>query len=173
MSMNGTGSVATTAFRDRSNFNSFIDLAMTFAQLDAGSQWAAWAKSYIHLAEGNITPAQAAARQMGDSLTYHKSVMQACTSTNRAPDFSRIVPENEASVMLEPDAEAWNHLATLMAACGEKGAALRLLKNAIQQNYCGCSALLSDPLLKDLRKEPGFEKILIAASQCQGVPKVQ
>jgi hypothetical protein len=42
-----------------------------------------------------------------------------------------------------------------------------LLKASVQQNYCAYSALLGDPLLKDLRKESSFNEVLTAASTCQ------
>jgi len=46
-----------------------------------------------------------------------------------------------------------------------------LLKAAVQQNYCAYSALLDDPLLKDLRKETAFNEVLTSASNCQAVLK--
>jgi hypothetical protein len=54
-----------------------------------------------------------------------------------------------------------------MAYCGQKEPALRLLKAAVQQNYCAYSALLDDPLLKNLRKETAFDEVLTAGSNCQ------
>ena len=60
--------------------------------------------------------------------------------------------------MSEPDAELWYHVGELMAACGQTDPALRLLKSAVQQNYCAYSALLDDPLLKNLRKETAFNE---------------
>jgi hypothetical protein len=51
-----------------------------------------------------------------------------------------------------------------MAYCGQKEPALRLLKAAVQQNYCAYSALLDDPLLKNLRKETAFNEVLTAAA---------
>ena len=42
-----------------------------------------------------------------------------------------------------------------------------MLKAAVQQNYCAYSALLGDPLLKELRKETAFDEVLTAASTCQ------
>jgi hypothetical protein len=39
-----------------------------------------------------------------------------------------------------------------------EGPGLRLLKAAVQQNYCAYTALLDDPLLKDLRKRRGSMK---------------
>jgi hypothetical protein len=48
---------------------------------------------------------------------------------------------------------------------------LRLLKAAVQQSDCAYSALLDDPLLKDLRKQTSFDEVLTAASNCQAVLK--
>src|ERR1035441_7788496 len=56
-------------------------------------------------------------------------------STRPLADLAKIVRETEASVMMEPDAEAWYRVGALMAACGQNEPALRLLKAAVQQNY--------------------------------------
>ena len=69
--------------------------------------------------------------------------------------------------MTEPDPEAVVSGRRLMAYCGQNEAALRLLKAAVQQNYCAYSALLEDPFLKGLRKETAFDEVLTAASTCQ------
>jgi hypothetical protein len=58
-----------------------------------------------------------------------------------------------------------------MAACGQNDPALRLLKAAVQQNYCAYGALLDDPLLRDLRKDTAFNEILTQASTCQSMLK--
>jgi hypothetical protein len=146
---------------------------MSFAHLDAGSEWVAWLTPYIYLAEGNRDRARAAAKEMGNGSTYHKSLMEACTAAQHPADFAKTVRENETSVMNEPDPEAWYHVGTLMAACGQKEPALRLLRAAVQQNYCGYSALMNDPLLMDLRKETAFDQILTAASNCQAMLKAR
>jgi TolB-like protein len=143
------------------------DRAMDFVHLDAGTEWAAWVTPYVYLAEGNVAEARDAAKNMAKASSYHRELMEACTATQRPADLGRIVRETEASVMTEPDAEAWYHIGSLMAACGQKEPALRLLKAAVQQNYCAYSALLDDPLLKDLRKETAFNEVLTAASNCQ------
>ena len=97
--------------------------------------------------------------------------MEACTASPRPGDVAKIAKDTEASVMMEPDPEAWYRIGELMASCGQNEAALRLLKLAVQQNYCAYSALLDDPLLKDLRKEAAFNEVLTAASNCQAVLK--
>jgi len=147
------------------------DRANDFVHLDAGSEWAAWVTPYIDVSEGRIPEAREAARAMGKASSYHRDLMLACTAAERPPDFDRIVRESESSVMIEPDAEAWYRIGALMAYCGQKEPALRLLKAAVQQNYCAYSALLDDPLLKDLRKETAFSEVLTAASACQATLK--
>jgi len=147
------------------------DRAMDFVHLDAGSEWAAWVTPYVYLAEGNLAEAHASAKNMGKGSTYHRELMEACTAPQRPPDFAKIMRETESSVMMEPDAEAWYHIGALMAACGQNEPALRLLKAAVQQNYCAYTALLDDPLLKDLRKDTAFNEVLTASSNCQAVLK--
>jgi TolB-like protein len=147
------------------------DRAMDFVHLDAGSEWAEWVTPYIYLAEGNVGEAHSAARNMGKAASYHRELMDACTASPRPADLPKIVRDNESSVMMEPDAEAWYHVGALMAACGQNEPALRLLKAAVQQNYCAYGALLDDPLLKDLRKDTAFNQVLTQASICQAMLK--
>jgi len=147
------------------------DRAMDFVHLDAGSEWATWVTPYVYLAEGNTAEAHSAAKNVGKASTYHRELMDACTAAQRPADLAKIVRETESSVMMEPDPELWYHQAALMAACGQNEPALRLLKAAVQQNYCAYSALLDDPLLKDLRKDTAFNEVLTASSNCQAVLK--
>jgi len=143
------------------------DRAMDFVHLDSGSEWAAWVTVYIYLGAGNVAQARESVKSVAKAPAYHRELLTACTQTQRPPDMDRIVREAESSAMMEPDPEAWYHVGALMAYCGQKEAALRLLKAAVQQNYCAYSALLGDPLLKELRKETAFNEVLTAASACQ------
>jgi serine/threonine protein kinase len=143
------------------------DRAMDFVHLDAGSEWASWVTPYVFMAAGNTAQARESAKNVAKSPSYHRDLLVACTQTQRPADIDRIVREAESSAMMEPDPEAWYHVGALMAYCGQKDAALRLLKAAVQQNYCAYSALLEDPLLKDLRKDTAFNEVLTAGSACQ------
>jgi TolB-like protein len=147
------------------------DRAMDFVHLDAGSEWAAWVTPYIYLGEGNVAEARAAAKNVGKGATYHRELLEACTASQRPADFAKIVHDTETEVMTELDPEAWYHVGALMAACGQSEPALRLLKSAVQQNYCAYAALLDDPLLKNLRKETAFNEVLTAAGNCQSLLK--
>ncbi|HEY1658541.1 MAG TPA: protein kinase [Candidatus Sulfotelmatobacter sp.] len=163
---------------DPGNFNfrscawAFLELgqterAMDFVHLDAGTEWANWVTPYVYLAAGQVKQAHEAAKSVAKSSSYHRDLLLACTQLPGPPDLDRIVKDAEASVMTEPDPEAWYHVGALMAYCGQNDAALRLLKAAVQQNYCAYSALLEDPLLKNLRKDTAFNQVLTAGSQCQ------
>jgi len=147
------------------------DKAMDFVHLDAGSEWANWVTPYVYLAAGNVAQARESAKSVAKSSAYHRELLSACTAAQRPADMDRIVREAVASVMTEPDPESWYHVGALMAYCGQEDAALRLLKAAVQQNYCAYSALLEDPLLKDLRKDTAFNEVLTAGSKCQATLK--
>ena len=148
------------------------DQAMDFVHLDAGTEWAAWMTPYVYLAAGNVAQARESVKYVAKAPFYHRELLAACTQAQRPPDLDRIVREAESSTMTEPDPEQWYLTGAVMAHCGQKGAALRLLKAAVQQNYCAYSALLEDPLLKDLRKETAFNELLTAGSKCQEALKL-
>jgi TolB-like protein len=147
------------------------DQAMDFVHLDAGSEWAAWVTPYVYLTAGNVVQARESAKLVGKSAIYHRDLMMACTQAQRPADIDRIVRDAETSTMTELDPEVWYDVGALMAYCGQNDAALRLLKAAVQQNYCAYSPLLEDPLLKGLRKETAFNQVLTAASECQATLK--
>jgi serine/threonine protein kinase len=143
------------------------DRALDFVHLDAGSEWAAWVTPYVYLAEDKVTEAREAAKNMGKDSSYHRELMVACTQAPRPVDMDRIVREAEVSVMREPDPEAWFHVGGLMAYCGLKDAAVRLLRAGIEQNYCAYTVLQIDPLFVKFRGTPEFGELLSAAKQCQ------
>ena len=143
------------------------DKALDFVHLDAGSEFAAWVMPYVYLAAGNVAQARESAKEVGKAPIYHRDLIVACTQAQRPADIDRIAREAESSVLTEPDPEEWYHIGDLLAYCGQNEGALRVLKAAVQQNYCAYSALLEDPLLKNLRKETAFNQVLTAGSQCQ------
>jgi serine/threonine protein kinase len=147
------------------------DRAMDFVRLDAGSEWAAWVTPYVDLDSGKVVQARESVKSVAKTPYYHRELLVACTAAQRPADLDRIVREAESSVMIEPDPEEWYRIGSLMAYCGQKEPALRLLKAAVQQNYCAYSALLEDPLLKELRKDTAFNQVLTAASACQDALK--
>jgi hypothetical protein len=65
------------------------------------------------------------------------------------------------------DSEAHYQVGRLLAYCGQKDAALRLLKSAIERNYYAYTALQTDPLLTKLRGTQEMTELLSEAQKCQ------
>jgi hypothetical protein len=55
---------------------------------------------------------------------------------------------------------------SLLAFCGERPLAVRLLQSAISGNYCAEEALANDPLLDKLRAYPEFEGLQTSSRNC-------
>jgi hypothetical protein len=73
----------------------------------------------------------------------------------------------EAAALAGVDVEPLYSVGALLAYCGQKDAALRSLKHAVEKNYCAYTALQTDPLLAKLRGTLEFSELLSSAKQCQ------
>ena len=138
--------------------------AKDFAQLDAGSAWAADVTPSILLREGKLAEAREAAKRVSNDL--QRKFWEACLDP-RKPELNTIAQQVEASALADPDPENRYYMATLMALCGQRDIALRVLKSSIEHKYCAYSALQTDPALVKLRQTPEFPQLLSAAKDCQ------
>jgi tetratricopeptide (TPR) repeat protein len=141
--------------------------AREFIQLDAGSEWAAYATPSLLLREGRIAEAREAVKKMPTATRYHRELLEACLGLRPPSELDRMAHEAETSSPSEPDPELWYYQGAILGYCGKKEAALHMLNEAVEQNYCAYSNLLADPLLAKLRKDPEFDKVLTAASRCR------
>jgi eukaryotic-like serine/threonine-protein kinase len=141
--------------------------AEDFVQLDAGSEWAAYALPSVLLREGRIAEAREAVKKMPTAQRYHRDLLESCLQLRPASDLDRMAELAQTSVPTDPDPETWYYQGSLFAFCGKKEAALHMFESAIAQNYCSYSNLLYDPLLVKLRTETGFNNLLSAAKECQ------
>jgi hypothetical protein len=73
----------------------------------------------------------------------------------------------EADALAQLDSEARYGAGALLSYCGQKDATVRLLRSAIEQNYCAYTTLQSDPMLVKLRGTPEFSELPSAAKECQ------
>ena len=73
----------------------------------------------------------------------------------------------EAAALAMVDAEPRYTFGALLSYCGQKDAALRLLRSAIEHNYCAYTGLQTDPLLVKFRRTPEFGELLSATKECQ------
>ncbi len=144
-----------------------FDKAREFIQLDAGSEWANWATPSLLLREGKIAEAREAVKLMSSSPPYHRDLMEAVIGLRPPSELDRMAQDAKTNGPNDPDPEHSYLQGTMFAYGGKKDAAFRMLKAAIEQNYCAYSNLLSDPLLRALHPDQKFDDLLTAAHECQ------
>ena len=93
--------------------------------------------------------------------------MKLCVGQQSSPDLEKATREFLPSALADPDSENRYWDATVLASCGQNEGAKRLLKSAIEGQYCAYTALESDRLLVALRGTPEFSQLLSAAKKCQ------
>ena len=142
------------------------DRAREFIQLDAGSEWANYSTPSLLLREGKVAEARAAVKKMSTNPRYHRDLLEACVGGANS-ELDRLANQAEANPSAEGDPEIGYLQGAIFAYCGKKDAAFRLLKTAIEQNYCSYSNLLSDPLVRTLHSDRKFDEVLTAAHDCQ------
>jgi hypothetical protein len=160
----------------RSCHNTFLQLgdyrrAAEFAALDP--QWAGTPSTQRILATLHSGDRQAAVRAFAE-LSPNERLLRplrpeigACL-TNSA-GTADLTTKWEAEVMANRDPEPkFIRASRAYMACGEAVAApvLRLLKRAVEQNYCAVEALDRIPGLAPLRSKPEFQQIRAQAQRC-------
>jgi len=160
----------------RSCHNTFLQLgdyrrAAEFAALDP--QWAGTPSTQRILATLHSGDRQVAVRAFAE-LSPNERLLRplrpeigACL-TNSA-GTADLTTKWEAEVMANRDPEQkFIRASRAYMACGEAVAApvLRLLKRAVEQNYCAVEALDRIPGLAPLRSKPEFQQIRAQAQRC-------
>jgi serine/threonine protein kinase len=141
--------------------------ALDFVRLDAGSEWANYMMPSVLLREGKVEEARQSVSKITDNPYYHKDLLEACLQLRPASDMNAVVQKTEANVQTDSDPAPRYEQATILAYCGQKDVAVRMMKDAIEKNYCSTAGLRSDPLLAKLRGSLEFGQLLIAAADCQ------
>ncbi len=141
--------------------------AMEYVELDAGSEWARNMRPAVFLREGKPDEAEEAARNMSSPQTWFGNVLRTCLEGRPASEMNTVVLEAEPAMLAQRDPEFRYHQGALMAYCGQMDVAARLIKSAIQQNYCSAQALESDPVLISFRRTPEYEELLKSGRECQ------
>jgi DNA-binding winged helix-turn-helix (wHTH) protein/TolB-like protein len=142
--------------------------AMDFARLDPGSDWAARQTAFILIGQDKPAEARQSIQRMSHNPLMGHDLLQACLDPQQASQLEGSAKVVETAALAGVDAEPRYVFGTLLSYCGQKDAALRMLRSAIEQNYCAYQSLQSDPLLVRLRGTPEFSELLSAAKQCQG-----
>jgi len=141
--------------------------AMEFVRLDAGSEWAARQIAFILIGQGKLAEARQSIQRMSDAPLVGHDLLRVCLDPEQASQLSRAAQKIETAALAGVDAEPRYAFGTLLSYCGQKDAALRLLRSAVEHNYCAYTALQTDPLLVKFRGTPEFSELLSAAKECQ------
>jgi tetratricopeptide (TPR) repeat protein len=135
--------------------------AMDFLRKDLGSEWSKAHGIEVHLRDGNTSEAlQIPAPQIPHWDSY--KMLLAC---------ARHAPQAEihflaAKVEVDDDPEVDYFFAAHLAYCGQTSASLRMLRTAIDRNYCSYPAMDKDPFFDSLRTNPQFLKLRRAGITC-------
>jgi serine/threonine protein kinase/tetratricopeptide (TPR) repeat protein len=141
--------------------------AREYVLLDAGSEWANWVIPSILLREGKVSEAREAVKKIPPATRYHRDLMEAAVGVRPAAELDRMTQEGAPSLGAGEDPESSYELGSVLAFAGKRDAAVRIIRTAIEQNYCAYSDLENDPLLDKLRPTPEFADLLKAARFCQ------
>jgi serine/threonine protein kinase len=141
--------------------------AMEFVRLDAGSEYAAMQTAAILLGQGKLAEARKTIQSASESPLNGRDLIRSCIDPPHSSQCDQAAQKIEATALAGADVEPLYSVGALLSYCGQKDAALRLLKKAIAQNYCAYTALQTDPLLGKLRGTPDFSELLSSAKQCQ------
>jgi serine/threonine protein kinase/tetratricopeptide (TPR) repeat protein len=140
--------------------------AMDFLQLDAGSEWASSNVMRHYIRDGKLAQAKEIAEKYKDTNRFYR-MMVACFEHRSSPDAAAYAREELAVRLADPDPEPRYVVAGDLLFCGQKDAAVQLLKSAIAGNFCAYTGLQNDSMWAKLRGTPEFSEILSAAKKCQ------
>jgi serine/threonine protein kinase len=140
--------------------------ALDFINLDAGSDWTLLNLPNVILQQGKRQQTLETAKQLRADDPERK-LLVACLAPPSPAELGQVAHQVGNDISKNPDPEVSYSFAGLMAYCGQNDSAFRLLKSAIDRNYCATDALRSDPLLANLRGTPEFSQLVLAAKQCQ------
>jgi hypothetical protein len=135
--------------------------AMFFLRKDLSSEWSKAHGIEVRLRQGNIAEAlKIPAPQIPRWDSY--KMLLAC---------ARHAPEAEirtlaSKVDVDDDPEVDYFFAAHLAYCGQTAASLRMLRIAIDRNYCSYPAMDKDPFFDSLRTNPQFLKLRQSGIAC-------
>ena len=134
--------------------------AMDYIHLDAGSDFASAMSISILLRQGREQEAlQIGPPHIPQWPSY--DMLLACAQRRPSAEIAALAE----TVQPSDDPEANYLSAANLAYCGQTGAALQMLKRAIQGNYCSYPAIDSDQFFASVRAKPEFAEIRSAADR--------
>lgn len=132
--------------------------ARDYLRLDAGSEWTAAVTADLFLRQGNSSEALKTWRRIEQPGPRYRHII-ACLERQPPAITGPLYAETEAELMAVRDSEPKYFVGARLAFCGQRDAALRLLRRAVQENYLAHPAMDNDPLLEKIRNSSEFAEI--------------
>ena len=139
--------------------------ARQFAALDPGSDFEGFSEIDLLLREGRMAEARAALRALPPNYRF-REFLPACLEEPPPAELAELVRAGAESALAHHDPEPKYHTGARVAFCGHREEALRLLRAAVEGNYCSFPAIDQDPLWASLRRDPEFLALREQARAC-------
>ncbi|HEV2350672.1 MAG TPA: protein kinase [Terriglobia bacterium] len=141
--------------------------ALDYVRLDAESDWSAGVTGDILLRQGKLDEALKLLQSRPQALNRRSSLVEAFLEHRPTSELAALASQQEARDMANRDSEP-NYLgAALEAFSGQHDVALRMLRRAVERNYCGYPAMDKDPLFASIHNNSEFAAIRAAGIACQ------
>jgi DNA-binding winged helix-turn-helix (wHTH) protein/TolB-like protein len=142
--------------------------AQRYVDLDPNSGFAALLRMDIALRRRDTATALNEAGKAAQ-LGYHgaNDLVRVCLSRAPQKELTKAVAEVESDPISSRDPEFLYRNAQVLSLCGEPGAAIAQLRNAIQGKYCSYPAMDNDPLFDPIRQRAEFAEVRSQGIQCQ------
>jgi TolB-like protein/tRNA A-37 threonylcarbamoyl transferase component Bud32 len=141
------------------------DRAWDYIRADNESVWARATSVTLLMREGKMTEARNVARGLGRDI-FSRAVL-ACLEDRPRAEVDSLAAAEETALIVIRDSEPKYFAAGDFARCGYPDLALRLLRRAVEQNYCAYPAMDKDPLFASIRSTPEFAEIRKMGMACQ------
>ncbi len=141
------------------------DRALEYLKSEGGSVWARNASLTFLMRQGKHEEAREVARGLGTEL--NSRLVRACLEKRPRAELDATAGAEAAGLMAVRDSELKFYAAENLAHCGYPDLSLRLLRKAVQENYCAVPAMERDPLLASVRGTPEFAEIRKMGIDCQ------
>jgi hypothetical protein len=119
--------------------------------------------------EGNLAEAVRIgnAGSIDQPLFLWLPMLQASLSGRPQSQVHQLAAAATEATLRARDSEQLYFTGMVVAVVGERDAALRLLRRAVEKNYCATAGYDQDPSFASLRGMPEFQQIRQAAADCQ------
>jgi len=142
------------------------DRAWEYFHLVSGTEYEKSGQVEILLREGKEEEALKNLKSLPRNDVYGL-LLEPCLRHQPPPNGGVGAQKIRSTVMADYDPGPKYELAAVDSFCGQPGFAFRELRRAIEQDYCACPQMETDPLLTKIRAMPEFAEIRSLGIACQ------